>query len=331
MVREYRYYIWLPTGIVIDAPVAARESGYVMQRFSRLASAVCVAGLTVATSAFGTAISDLNQLTGSAFSNYAFVAGGSGAHNLQFTSDSPAFGNVALASGVALQGGGDVLHGNLDFGGTANGTGSVIVTGTTTANVAQATNAVADAVSLFAAYTALTGFSGLPTVSGTLNVGTNGGNSNAGNTHEHIYDVTTAGYGGDLTINAGASEYVIINIGKGLSTNYDLNGAVNLTGGITSDHVLFNIATTGNFGSASAHGKTINALIIDNAGKTNVDNFTLNGRIFCTTANADCQFVSGAQVHQPASATPEPGTFNLLAGFGLFGLAGALRRTKKSA
>lgn len=282
--------------------------------------------------ASASAITDLIQLPGSAYSNYAVVVqGGTGAFNL--TSDSPINGNVAIGTtSKTVQTSNDTINGNLDFGGSINLSGGVHVSGTTNANVALADAAVADAEKLFQVYTASTGFSGLPSTSGTLNVSTNPGSAFGGNTHEHVYDVTvTNGYGGDLTINASNSEYVIINIGKGESANYALNGGIALSGGITSDHVLINIATTGNFtASGASHGKTVNADIIDNAGLTNLDNFNLNGRLFCTDATKNCSFVSNAVLTQPltVSATPEPASISMLLG-GLFLVAaGKWRRNQ---
>jgi hypothetical protein len=87
---------------------------------------------------------------------------------------------------------------------------------------------------------------------------------------------------------------------------------------ITSDHVLIDVDTTGQLSSANAHGQTVNAIVIDDAGKVNVDNFTLNGHLFCSTGSNDCPVVSGATINSTVdvSAMPEPISI-ALAGSGL--------------
>jgi hypothetical protein len=294
---------------------------------SKITLQILAIALTTVVYGSATPIMDINQLPGSALGNYGLVVEG-GAHSLQLTSDSHINGNVALGSGTTLQGSGDTINGNLDFqSATSNGTGSVTVTGTTSTNSTLAGNAVADAENLISLYSAATSFA---VTSNTLNVSTTPGDSYNSNSHEHVYSVTTA-FNGALAITAAASEYVIVNVGEGSSSNYSL-GAVSLSGGITSDHVLFVIDTTGQLSSSNAHGDTINGIILDGAGKVNVDNFTLNGRLFCNTANSDCQDVSGAKISSTVDAgmsTPEPLSF-FLAGSGLV-LAFAFRRFRASA
>jgi hypothetical protein len=293
-----------------------------------MAAAVVVANVHAGT------ITSLTQIPGSAFGQYGVIVGGYGGatHNTQFSSSENFNTSVALGSPLSLQGGNVTIHGNLDFAGTASGTGSLSVTGTTTANSATAAQAVADAISLASMYGAVTS---LPTFSAaSLNVITGGasaacgaqGCSYNGDTHQHVYAADTS-WNGAVSITAAASEYVIFDVGAGSSSTWSL-GAVLLSGGIAYDHVLINVLTGGQLSSSNAHNQSVNAIVIDNSGKTVVDNFTLNGRIFCTTASADCQIVSGADVNSSASpgSVPEPATPALISG-GLLLLG--LRRLRK--
>lgn len=305
-----------------------------MKSFGRYITLSALAFLASLGFAQAGTITDLNQLPGSAFGQYSLVAGG-GSNSLQLTSDTTITGNVAVGlastgpSSVTLQGGGAPITGNLNFAGTSNGTGSVTVSGATTTNSATAAQAVDDATSLYLFYSALTS---LPTISGnTLNVTTNPGASYNGNTNEHVYEEPTS-FNGALAITAAANQYVIIDVGQGSSSNYSL-GAVSLSGGITSDHVLFNIDTTGNLSSSNAHGDVVNAIVIDDAGLVNVDNFTLDGRLFCEVTQANCQVVSNAKINSSVdigTATPEPASVVLVLG-GLVLVGGLTMRQAKRA
>jgi hypothetical protein len=297
-----------------------------------LASAGLIAA--VCASAAYTPITDLSQLPNGAFSGYALAVQGGSGGALHLSSDSPIFGNVAIGStSQIVQSAGDTIHGNLDFAGSspAQGTsGGVTVTGHTNFNVAAADNAVADAESLFSTYTATSSLASLATALGggsTLTVSGTGNYS----AHEFVYFASTSL--GAITINAPSSDYVIINVGEGSNRsagtgNYAIAG-VTLAGGITSDHVLFDIDTTGNF-QAGPNSPIVNADIIDNEGNTNLNSITLNGRLFCTdvAAAGNCSVVSNAVLNQPSnvSTTPEPASLWLAAGGMLLLALGALRR-----
>ncbi len=285
-----------------------------------------------------TPIVDVISLPNSAFSNYALIVGGT--NSLHLTSDSPINGNIAIGGApgttyATLQGGNDHVNsfgtyaGNVDFSGSSSTSGGLTVAGAINQNVVNAQNAVADAQSLLSLYSALTS---LPTVAaGTLNVTTNGGNHGS---NEHVYAFTGSQLTA-LTINAAASEYVIININQNSNSNFAFAGGVTLNGGIDKSHVLFLVDTTGNFQiTGSGHGSIINGIILDNAGNTNLDNFTLNGQLFCnSSAGSNCSVVSNAVINQAkdigGAATPEPASLSMALGGGLLIALGALRNRFK--
>jgi hypothetical protein len=111
---------------------------------------------------------------------------------------------------------------------------------------------------------------------------------------------------GGITINGTASQFVVININNG-TNNQAWNGPISLTGGITSDHVLFNFTGTGNF-TASTGGATVNGIFLMPHMAVNVDNTIVMGRIFGGVPNADFQIVSGLMLTAPTFQTsvPEP-------------------------
>jgi hypothetical protein len=84
--------------------------------------------------------------------------------------------------------------------------------------------------------------------------------------------------------------------------------------------VLFNfVGTSGNLGG-SAGGATVNGIFLAPQMKINIDNITINGRLFGGRAGQDFQTVSGFFLNQPG-IVPEPASVLLLA----FGGLGALR------
>lgn len=292
----------------------------------RAASAIA-ALIVTSLPAFATAINDLNQLPGSAFGNYSLVT--EGAKSLQLTSDTGITGNVGVGSGVSLQGSGSTIHGNLDYQGANSGSG-ITVTGSTSTGVSLVGSAIADAQNLASLYGAVTNLTALS--SGTLNVSSTPGQSYNGETNEHVYALNT-NFTTDLTITAASSQYVIFDVGAGSNSNFSLV-AVTLSGGITSDHVLFNIETTGALSSSNAHSQSVSAIVVDNAGSVNLDNFTLDGRLFCAASSNNCQVVSNADIVSSvdaASSTPEPGTLSLLVGAGLLAAAIVRGRSQKNA
>jgi hypothetical protein len=168
----------------------------------------------------------------------------------------------------------------------------------------------------------------------------NGLTDSSGNLVFTVTGVSTVN-GGTLTINGNSSQYVVLNIAASADGNF--NGTINLTGGITPDHVLFNLTpnpTDPNYASDYAtlmHGPTfqtsgnmnvMDGIFLDPTGTVSVDNTSIFGRVI----GGDTQnfsFVSGSKLTAPA-AVPEPGTIALLSPFAACALCvWRLRRKKK--
>ncbi|PWU16614.1 MAG: hypothetical protein C5B50_13160 [Verrucomicrobia bacterium] len=131
-----------------------------------------------------------------------------------------------------------------------------------------------------------------------------------------------------LTINGSASDYVVINV---TDNNPAFNGSINLTGGITDDHVLFNMYggnytthTGGPTLTISNNGQTANGTFLDPNGGMQMNHSVLDGRFFGGDV-ANQQIVSGGFITAPV---PEPGTASFLA-FGLLSLLIARRSRKQ--
>jgi len=293
-------------------------------------------GLAGTLCASATTMTGLDQLKDSDLINYGLIVAG-GPSNLQTTSDTYLTGNFALGQAHDWQGGNMTINGNVDFTGLAFGSGYT-VNGTITTNSTMAANAIAEAESLSASYGAVNRATNISNTN-YLDVATNPGAEANNDPNQHVYVITASQLPnpggstpqGSLTITASASQYVTINVLPGTTANFNI-GAVTLNGGITPDHVLFNIETGGQLSSGNAHGLVINALIIDNVGTVNVDNTTLNGFLFCTTAYGDCQPVSGIGISSAVNRSdmvPEPMSL-VLTGSGLL-LGFAFRRFRTAA
>jgi len=132
-----------------------------------------------------------------------------------------------------------------------------------------------------------------------------------------------------LTINGSAGDFVVINVTDG---NPAFNGSIVLTGGITSDHVLFNMFggnytthTGGPTLTISTNGAITTGIFLDPNGGMQINHSVLNGRFFGGDV-VNQQIVSGADINAPMGEVPDTGATILLMGLGLAFLAGAKKK-----
>jgi hypothetical protein len=246
-----------------------------------------------------------------------------------------------LATGKKLNLHNEVVNGKVDLsdtaahdltGGAITGTQPVWLGGPAPAsvnsNVALVDSAIADAVTL------ATTFSGEAASAKSVTINTGSMTINADDGFDDSYGVRVfksstfaIGNGNALTIHGLADEFVVIDI-TGNST-LKLDGALNLTGGITQDHVLINFTGTTGELKGAANGATLHGTILAPGLKVNVNSLKIDGHLFGGRAGQDFQFVSNAYIRQPPgqSFVPEPAAWALMT-LGA-GLAGAgLRRNR---
>jgi len=138
-----------------------------------------------------------------------------------------------------------------------------------------------------------------------------GGNRVFSTTSVNLSTATT------LTISGSASDYVVVNV---TDNNPAFNGQIVLTGGITSDQVLFNMFggnytthTGGPTLTVSNNGQVTTGTFLDPNGAMSMNHSVLNGRFFGGDV-VNQQIVSGAFITAPESPViPEPGTASLIA------------------
>ena len=233
----------------------------------------------------------------------------------------------------------EVVNGRVDLTNTAaaNLSGGAI-TGTQPASLggpapASVNNNVANVANAITIARNLSSYYGAEAASGTavtINNASTTFNSSSGfldTTGTRIFTASTFNIGNShtVTINGLSTDYVVLDV---TGTNGGkLDGALTLTGGLTSDHVLVNFIGSGNLQGA-ANGATLQGTFLAPNLGINLDSLTINGRVFGGASNTNFQFVSGAKIIQPAiAAVPEPAVWGMMmAGFGLVGVASRRRR-----
>jgi len=150
-----------------------------------------------------------------------------------------------------------------------------------------------------------------------------------------IFDTTSVNLNNasTLTVNGTSSDYVVVNV---TDNNPAFNGKILLTGGIISDHVLFNMFggnytthTGGPTLTISTNGQTTTGIFLDPNGSMQMNHSVLNGRFFGGDSS-NMQIVSGADINGPPVGAPGvPLPSAALGGLGLFGLLAAGRRSRR--
>ncbi len=260
--------------------------------------------------------------------------------NFQMTSDSGITGNLGIGSMTGSpQFSGGTVNGNVEF--ESNTLPNGVTAGTPGSGTGGSQTSIMAGVA--AVGSAITTMSNLSTYyggqSGTaLNLNIGSGNTTvtvsngtvAANDSAYVFDVTnwTVNNGGTITISGSASSYVVFDFAAGVTPDFD--DAIALTGGITSDHVLFNYTGTSQIQSA-ANGATVNGTILAPNADISLDHMTLDGRIMAGEVGDNSSIQSGAYVDGPASYTPPavpepPSLALLLAALGCLGLVRSVRR-----
>ena len=231
--------------------------------------------------------------------NYAVLVNG-GIQTLQMSGSAVVTGNVGVglptsgASGhaaqVSLAGG--TITGNLQWAGTYNSGGQANNSapnfgGTVKGGYQQNVSAVTSALNTVDALSAALGKDSGTAVAINPNHGTQTITANKGvydsSQNSYVFTVTSLNFnsGDTLVINGTAAQNVVINVHL---QNDEFNGAIQLTGGLTTDDVMINLLGNNEFQNA-ANGATQTVTYVDPAG-TDIDiNSPLDGHFFGSAAN----------------------------------------------
>jgi hypothetical protein len=184
--------------------------------------------------------------------------------------------------------------------------------------VAAVGTAINTALALSSTYGAESASGTAVTINGTTSINASTGFLDASGTRLFTAPSFSIGNGHTVTINGAATDFVAIDI-TGSSGN-KLDGALTLTGGITSDRVLINFTGSGANVQGAANGATLFGTFLMPHLGVQLNSLTIDGHLFGGAAGTNFQFVSNAFIAQPPTSVPEPASL-LLLGAGLAGLA----------
>jgi len=275
--------------------------------------------------------------------NFAVLYVGQGAQTLSIN-NGPGPGNEAVNGNIGVANTGKIqlsgpltINGNILFAApntgqcTPNGCvsqGNITVNGTVSYSQASPTTTLAALSTLSQNLGAEPGTALSITPGGSVNAnaGTLDGSGN------RVFTLTPGNTfpNGTFTITGTSSQFVVVNIPS--TGGFTFNGAIALSGGITSDQVLFNF-TSGNYVTNTggdklnftAAGATTTGTYLDLNGDFNINSTVLNGRVFSGDA-LNSSIVSGGDVIAPPPPqpplVPEPGTLALIgSALVIFGIA----------
>ena len=272
--------------------------------------------------------------------NYVAIFQGGGGNTLNINNPSGLFantdtGNIGLAgTGHLSLSGPLVINGNIDFAGSvidnppytgpAPGNG-ITVNGSIVGGQGNVQADMSNLNSLSTTLGAETGTSVALNSGTTINANTTGTLDGMG---DKVFTVTSiSAANGTLTINGDGSHNVVINISAAADANLHFNKIV-LTGGLTSDQVLFNLYDLNPLDNANlsggptldlnSNGGTLDGIFLDPDGQISLVSTILDGRIFGGDSH-DEQLVSGGTLVMPESV-PDGGFTLMLLGLAFAGL-----------
>jgi PEP-CTERM motif len=274
--------------------------------------------------------------------NFAVLYEGNGGQQMQFNNSSMT-GNIGIGNNGTFDSSGGcavscLITGTVEFAAAGPVAGQFTTSGTTYVPALGPNNPLYSQTAVQTALNNLNSLSqSLGVESGTSTTITSGGSINASSgvldgSGNRVFSGTvdssfTAGT--TFTINGTNSQYVVINIPS--TGGHGFNGSIVLTGGITADHVLFNLdggnystLTGGDTLTISTNGNTTMGLFLDPNGDIQINHSVLDGRIIGGDTH-NLSVVSGASIINTPTVTPEPGAM-LLFGTGLLAMGGVLRR-----